>query len=329
MVLGRQVDYSRRYDPDQLCPIPRSLGRRAAGIEGTETFGHGEDIWNIFELSWLNPSGKPLVAMAEVRVPWNSPCLIESKSLKLYCNSFNMTALENAGELRKIMARDLSLAAGADVTVRILATEEFSRCELAEPEGTCIDGLDITDFTYEPDAALLGTASGSARETLFTRLFRSCCPVTGQPDWVLHGQHAANGQAVTDMGVGHERSAHGHRQTASVTELLHRLGIEPLAPDPPGNLRHGTGRPWRRLAAKHPGQVAKDWMIPERPRVLRQTAEKTAQGLAAHSFPFQLPHALKDHGQKAFGYAEGGRTKRQRFFHLSAVHGHEIHVSVF
>ncbi|MDY0227615.1 MAG: NADPH-dependent 7-cyano-7-deazaguanine reductase QueF [Desulfomicrobium apsheronum] len=183
MVLGRQVDYSRRYDPDQLCPIPRSLGRGAAGIEGAETFGHGEDIWNIFELSWLNASGKPLVAMAEVRVPWNSPCLIESKSLKLYCNSFNMTALESADELRLTMTRDLSRAAGADVTVRVIAAEEFSQCTLAEPEGTCIDGLDITDFTYEPDAALLGTASDSARETLFTRLFRSCCPVTGQPDW--------------------------------------------------------------------------------------------------------------------------------------------------
>ncbi|MBU4524832.1 MAG: NADPH-dependent 7-cyano-7-deazaguanine reductase QueF [Desulfomicrobium sp.] len=183
MVLGRQVDYTRHYDPDQLCPIPRSLGRTAAGIEETPSFAHGQDIWNIYELSWLSRSGKPLVAMAEVRVPWDSPCLIESKSLKLYCNSFNMTALEGEDSLREIMTRDLSRAAGADVLVSVVTPEMFSRITLAEPAGTCIDDQDISGFSYQPDPSLLTTAPEPMRETLFTRLFRSCCPVTGQPDW--------------------------------------------------------------------------------------------------------------------------------------------------
>lgn len=125
MVLGRQADYAPQYDPDQLCPIPRSLGRNAAGIEETPSFAHGQDIWNIYELSWLSLRGKPLVAMAEVRVPWNSPCLIESKSFKLYCNSFNMTALESADALQEMMIRDLSRAAGADVLVRIVPRKCF------------------------------------------------------------------------------------------------------------------------------------------------------------------------------------------------------------
>jgi 7-cyano-7-deazaguanine reductase len=183
MVLGRQVDYSRQYDPDQLCPIPRSLGRSAAGIEEKPSFSHGQDIWNIYELSWLNASGKPLVAMAEVLVPWDSPNLIESKSLKLYCNSFNMTALESADSLREILARDLSRAAGADVLVRVITPESFAQTMLAEPAGICIDDQEITGFSYQPDSALLATAPEPVRETLFTRLFRSCCPVTGQPDW--------------------------------------------------------------------------------------------------------------------------------------------------
>lgn len=183
MVLGRQADYSPRYDPDQLCPIPRSLGRTAAGIDETPPFAHGQDIWNIYELSWLDASGKPQTAMAEVRVPWDSPFLIESKSLKLYCNSFNMTALESADELRETMTRDLSRAAGSDVAVRVVLPQSFARIALAEPEGICIDDQDICGFSYQPDPALLATAPETARETLFTRLFRSCCPVTNQPDW--------------------------------------------------------------------------------------------------------------------------------------------------
>jgi len=187
MVLGRQVNYSRRYDPDLLCPIPRALGRRAAGIEGAESFGHGEDIWNIYELSWLNESGKPQVAMAEVRVPWTSPSLIESKSLKLYCNSFNMTSMAGADALRETMVRDLSRAAGADVAVHIITPDMFTDITLTEPIGTCIDDPDVTGFTYEPDPTLLRTTTDPTREILFTRLFRSCCPVTGQPDWATIG----------------------------------------------------------------------------------------------------------------------------------------------
>ena len=183
MVLGRQVDYNRQYDPDQLCPIPRSLGRTAAGMKDAPSFAYGQDIWNIYELSWLSRSGKPLVAMAEMRVPWDSPSLIESKSLKLYCNSFNMTVLESEDALREIMIRDLSRAAGADVLVRIVTPEMFSRITLAEPAGICIDDQDISGFSYQPDPTLLATTPQSVRETLFTRLFRSCCPVTGQPDW--------------------------------------------------------------------------------------------------------------------------------------------------
>lgn len=182
MVLGRQVDHSRTYDPTQLCPIPRELGREAAGI-GTPSFCHGVDIWNMYELSWLDKSGRPRVAMAEIRVPWDSPCLIESKSLKLYCNSFNMTPFPKASVLEGIMTHDLSRAAGAPVKVRLVLPESFRDERLAEPEGLCLDDQDPGGFVYETDPDLLAVGTERACETLFTRLFRSRCPVTGQPDW--------------------------------------------------------------------------------------------------------------------------------------------------
>lgn len=206
LVLGKQVDYSLQYDPSQLCPIPRALGRSAVGVDPA-VFVHGEDLWNIYELSWLAESGLPRVGMAVVRVPWQSPNLIESKSLKLYCNSFNMThfagADGGAAAVQQAMERDLSQAAGAPVVVDLMEPHRFGEVVVGEPQGVCVDdalalaeaGDDL--FGYEIDPALLVTdvtgmtgddaeeAQGAdvVSETLFSRLFRSRCPVTGQPDW--------------------------------------------------------------------------------------------------------------------------------------------------
>ncbi len=182
IVLGRQVDFSPGYDPSQLCPIPRSLGRAAAGIPDG-LIRHGEDIWNIYELSWLTASGLPEVAMAEVRAPWTSPCLIESKSLKLYCNSFNMSCLENAASVREAMERDLSQAAGAPVRVELIPPDRFAAARVAEPEGVCLDNLDASDFVYHIEPKFLRATGDEVRQAFFSRLFRSRCPVTGQPDW--------------------------------------------------------------------------------------------------------------------------------------------------
>lgn len=179
--LGRQVSYTFRYDPGQLCPIPRQAGSEVAGIGGSSCYG--EDIWNIYELSWLAMSGRPEVAMAELRVPAHSPFLIESKSLKLYCNSFNMTSFTDCAEVEETMIRDLSKTAGAAVTVTLLPADHFGCSTLAEPEGICLDEQEPGTFTYDLDPSLLSTTPGTVRQTFFSRLFRSCCPVTGQPDW--------------------------------------------------------------------------------------------------------------------------------------------------
>lgn len=181
--LGKQVSYTAVYDPGQLVPIPRQAGRETAGIKNPDGLWHGEDIWNIYELSWLSPSGRPEVAIAELRVPADSPFLIESKSLKLYCNSFNMTSFHNGGAVRETIIRDVSRAAGTEVEVSLIEADHFGRMTLAEPHGICLDDQEIDNFTYTIAPSLLSTGQREMRQTLFTRLFRSCCPVTGQPDW--------------------------------------------------------------------------------------------------------------------------------------------------
>lgn len=183
MVLGQQVDFSPTYDPRQLCPVPRQLGRQAAGIGECPSFTSGEDIWNMYELSWLEESGKPAVAMAEIRVPWNTPCLIESKSLKLYCNSFNMTVFSDPDSVAQIMSRDLSLAAGGEVRVNIIPANRFAEAVLVEPQGHCLDDANLSTASYQPNPELLTMGSQYVRERVFSRLFRSLCPVTAQPDW--------------------------------------------------------------------------------------------------------------------------------------------------
>lgn len=181
--LGKQVSYTSEYDPAQLCPIPRTLGRDAAGINTDSANFFGEDIWNNYEMSWLTDTGKPQVAITEIRVPAKSPNLIESKSMKLYFNSLNMTRFRSSEALHETLVRDLSKAAGAEVMVTIHKANTFGITASTQPEAILLDELEIDNFSYSIDPALLAISDHSICQTLYTRLFRSCCPVTGQPDW--------------------------------------------------------------------------------------------------------------------------------------------------
>ena len=182
--LGEQVSYPSQYDSSCLYPIPRQAGRDSLGIK-TELPFAGADIWNAYELSCLNEKGKPLVACAEFRVPAQSPNIIESKSFKLYLNSFNQTRLNGLDAMVRIMRRDLSLAAGAEVKVRIYPPDAWpASCDIEAPLGACLDDLDISPESYQPSPSLLSAnAAELVEETLHSHLLRSRCPVTSQPDW--------------------------------------------------------------------------------------------------------------------------------------------------
>jgi 7-cyano-7-deazaguanine reductase len=182
--LGKSTAYADRYDPRLLFPIPRAAKRAEIGV-GTPLPFHGTDIWNAYELSWLDPRGKPQVAVAEFRIPATTPNIIESKSFKLYLNGFAQEALADTAALRALLQQDLTAAAG-DVVEVILRPARCAGHPFADLEGASIDGLPVAIDDYGPPKAdyLRADASAAAiEETLVSDLLRSNCPVTGQPDW--------------------------------------------------------------------------------------------------------------------------------------------------
>jgi 7-cyano-7-deazaguanine reductase len=182
--LGKSSAYIDRYDPALLFPISRAEGWRSVGIERDSLSFFGEDVWNGYEISWLNDRGIPQVAMAEFRLPASSPYLIESKSFKLYLNSYNQTKFANKEMVEQLMGKDLTAAAGGIVTVSILSLQHRFP---VEPKSVCIDDLDIAMDKYELDPEVLtlatGPDDGQFKGSLVSHLLKSNCPVTGQPDW--------------------------------------------------------------------------------------------------------------------------------------------------
>jgi 7-cyano-7-deazaguanine reductase len=180
--LGKATAYAERYDPGLLFPIPRAANRAALGL-GAELPFHGVDLWNAYELSWLDMRGKPRVALAEFRVPADSPSIVESKSFKLYLNGFAQERVAGAEALAETLRRDLSAAAGAPVAVAISAASARGHA-VADLEGESIDGLELDIDDYGPPRPeYLGAGGPVVEEALVSDLLKSNCPVTGQPDW--------------------------------------------------------------------------------------------------------------------------------------------------
>lgn len=182
--LGKTSAYRTDYAPELLFPIPRQGKRDELGLQGTLPF-FGVDIWNGYELSWLNMRGKPQVAVARFSIPADSPNLIESKSFKLYLNSFNQTKLAGPDALKILLQQDLSAAAGASVHVTLTMQEDFAKLEMGELEGDLLDRLDIEVDNYSPQPETLKANFDElpVEETLVSHLLKSNCLVTGQPDW--------------------------------------------------------------------------------------------------------------------------------------------------
>lgn len=188
--LGKPAAYADRYDPALLYPISREPKRREIGVSGALPF-FGADVWTAYELSWLTPRGKPQVAIAHVTVPCETPNIVESKSFKLYLNSFTNTPFAGAGEVRERIRTDVAEAlwrgapAQSGVGVRIVLPDEFDAEAIHELDGLSLDRLDVECTQYTPAPELLRAASGEqpVTETLVSNLLKSNCLVTGQPDW--------------------------------------------------------------------------------------------------------------------------------------------------
>lgn len=183
-LLGKDTVYKDQYNPDLLQAIPRALGRDAIGDHDFR----GVDIWRLYELSWLNPQGVPQTAIGELLVPASTHSIVESKSLKLYAGSFAMTRVSGKEEVARRMSDDLSERLGGKVTVRLYSISEYNDALRVMP-GISLDTLKLSDddpmLSYETEPSFLefdSTTTQTISQTFSTTVFRSLCPVTGQPD---------------------------------------------------------------------------------------------------------------------------------------------------
>ncbi|KTC69388.1 GTP cyclohydrolase [Legionella birminghamensis] len=182
--LGQSSQYDTHYNPDRLFAVSREGKRSEIGVDSSSLPFYGFDCWNHYEVSWLNEKGKPVVALAEIIYDCETPNIIESKSLKLYFNSFNNTRIKDSETLRQIVARDLSARIGGKVDVRILSLKDKELSFIQSmPAGECIDELDVTCSVYLVEPNYLFTEGEKVEEVLYSDLLKSNCLVTKQPDW--------------------------------------------------------------------------------------------------------------------------------------------------
>lgn len=200
--LGKQVDYEFEYNPGLLQGVPRSLSRDTLNLAGSGLPFDGIDTWTGYELSWLNLKGKPNVAILECHVPITSKNLIESKSFKLYLNSFNQTKFGSAEDVRQVLQADLSACAGEPVEVKLILPEQFSSLQFQEFNGTLLDSLDVEIDQYSPNTQYLTVAKNETgvQETLVSHLLKSNCLITSQPDWASI-QIRYEGKAIEHEGL--------------------------------------------------------------------------------------------------------------------------------
>jgi 7-cyano-7-deazaguanine reductase len=190
LVLGKTTDYAEHYDASLLQAVPRSLSRDSINLPTTLPFT-GSDTWNAYEVSWLNGKGKPIVAILQCDVPIDSENLIESKSFKLYLNSFNQTRFASQNDVLDLLQQDLSACAGKNVTLNMVPSASFSSMKIGDlpcqPSdlfpSSLIDDLDIDIDDYNLSNTSLLTSNKPVKETLVSHLLKSNCLITNQPDW--------------------------------------------------------------------------------------------------------------------------------------------------
>lgn len=180
--LGKATVYREIYTPDLLQAVPRSMNRVELNLTAELPFS-GTDRWNGYELSWLNTKGKPEVAIMRCEVPVTSPNLVESKSFKLYLNSFNQSHFDSLESVTEALTKDLSQCAGERVKVILFKAAEFSQMQIESFDAVSIDDLDIEVKDYQLDSSNLTISGELVEETLTSDLLKSNCLITNQPDW--------------------------------------------------------------------------------------------------------------------------------------------------
>ena len=179
--LGQVSTQPETLDPSVLVGVPRSLARGVEGIEADGFVGH--DLWNCWEISWLNPDGRPEMRIGQLLIPATSPNLCESKSLKLFLNSFANDVYGSDDEVERMVVTHLTPVLGVAPEFTLYPVTD-ARFQVELPKGDCLDQLPVNLAVYTPNMELLQIVPGQAGQARHhSQLFRSNCPVTGQPDW--------------------------------------------------------------------------------------------------------------------------------------------------
>lgn len=182
--LGHKAEYRSYYSPELLQGVPRHLNRQELGIVEQQPFT-GCDVWHAYELSWLNAKGKPVVALARCSVPYDTPNIVESKSFKLYLNSFNQSRFNSQQDVLDVLIKDLSGIAGGGISIELFAPDDIEAFPVSALPGKCIDhvDIDIDGFDLNPSLLALDSNKQKITETVHSHLLKSNCLITNQPDW--------------------------------------------------------------------------------------------------------------------------------------------------
>lgn len=215
--LGKRAPAPASYDPTVLYSIPREPMRDELGITGTIPF-YGLDIWNAYELSWLNMRGKPQIAIMNLTVSSDSPNIVESKSMKLYLNSLSQMQLADPDAVIALLRADLSDAFGSPVAITLIQQPDFKSIELEELDGLLLDRLDIeaTQYSLDPSFLATDTEEPPVEEKLVSHILKTNCPVTGQPDWgsiqIHYVGHAINQEGLLKYLISYREQQEFHEQ---------------------------------------------------------------------------------------------------------------------
>ena len=256
--LGHATSWAGTYDPRLLFPVERAPQRRELGFGDALPF-RGFDLWNAYEVSWQDARGKPEIAIASFAVPAESPFIIESKSVKLYLTALNLTRFATRNDVAATIARDLTAAAGIAVGITLTTPEGFATLPHAEPAGECLDTLPLACDDAAPVPGVLAARGAIVAETLFTRLFRSVCPVTGQPDYasveIRYRGARIDGASLLRYLVSYRRHPgfHEHCVERIFTDIRQRCAPTALAVHARFTRRGGIDiNPWRTSGAEPP-----------------------------------------------------------------------------
>jgi 7-cyano-7-deazaguanine reductase len=191
-VLGKRVDVPKSYDKKILVREPRASNRKYLNINDNKLPFTGVDVWNNWEISALTDTGLPVTGIGKITYPCSSKYIVESKSAKLYFNSFNMTKMGKTpkqviSNIEKIASKDLSEFLQTKVTVDVFNPSvslgetffnknEWLNLDLVNPK------LATDVYNETPSLLQVETSNTKSTQKFYSTLLRSNCRVTGQPD---------------------------------------------------------------------------------------------------------------------------------------------------